>query len=104
MNWGMVDKCLGCWVFSRDVVGFIFKFGRNWSNFDISTSFLVCGGGVVSVRERCPRWGRVRHPYHIRYIFDKFNAVMRLVAIKNEQALLAIYSVLDPGIKVVHQP
>ena len=62
MNWRMVDKCLGCWVVSRGVVGFVFKFGRNWSNFDVSTSFLVCEGGVVSVRERCPRWCRVRHP------------------------------------------
>ena len=103
MNWRMIDKCLGCWVFSRDV-GFVFKFGRNWLNFDVSTSFLVCGSGVVSVRERCPRWCRVRHPCHIRYIFDKVNTVMRLVAIKNEQALLAIYSALGPGIKVVHLP
>ena len=42
MTWRMVDKWLGCWAFCHDV-GFVFKFGSNGSNFDVSTSFLVCG-------------------------------------------------------------
>ena len=46
------------------VVGFVFKFGSNWSTFDVSTSILVSGGGVVSVRET---WCRVRHPCRLRY-------------------------------------
>ena len=48
MNWRMVDKWLGYWVFCFGVVGFVFKFGSNWSTFDVSTSILVCGGGVGS--------------------------------------------------------
>ena len=56
MDWGTVDKQLGCWVFCHGVVGFVFKFGSNWTNFDVSTPFLMRRGGEVSVRERCPRW------------------------------------------------
>ena len=37
----------------------------NWTNFD-STPFLMGRGGVVSVRERCPRWRRVQHPCRLR--------------------------------------
>ena len=55
INWRMVDKWLGYWVFCLGVVGFVFKFSSNWSTFDVSTSILVCGGSVVSVYETCPR-------------------------------------------------
>ena len=48
----MVNKQLGCWVFCRGVVDFVFKFVSNWTNFDISTPPLMRRGGVVSVRER----------------------------------------------------
>ena len=34
----------------------------------VSTSILVCGGGVVSVRETCPRWCRVQPPCRLRSI------------------------------------
>ena len=47
MNWRVADKQLGCWIFCHGVMGFVFKFGGNWTNFDISTPFLVCGGGAV---------------------------------------------------------
>ena len=50
MNWRMADKQLGCWIFCHGVVGFVFKFGSNWTNFDVSTPFLMGRGGVVSVR------------------------------------------------------
>ena len=63
----MADEQLGCWIFCHGVVGFVSKFGGNWTNFDVSAPFLMGRGGVVSVRERCPRWCRVRHPCHIRY-------------------------------------
>ena len=53
MNWGMVDKWLGYWVFCLGVVGFVFKFGSNWSTFDVSTSILA---GMVS----CPCAKHVR--------------------------------------------
>ena len=68
-NWRTVDKRLGCWIFCHGVMVFFFKFGGNWTNFDVSTPFLMGRGGVVSVRERCPRWCRVRHPCHIRQRF-----------------------------------
>ena len=58
----MVDKKLGCWIICHGVVGFVFKFCSNWTNFDVSALLLMRRGGVVSVRERCPRWCRVRHP------------------------------------------
>ena len=63
----MVDKQLGCCIFCHGVVGFVFKFCSNRTNFDFSTPFLMRVGGVVSVRERCPRWCRVRHPCRLRY-------------------------------------
>ena len=55
VNQWMVDKQLGCWIFYRGVVGFVFKFGSNWTNFDVSTPFFVLtdvfsvvGGAVMS--------------------------------------------------------
>ena len=36
MNWRTVDKHLGCWILRHGVVGFVFKFGSNWTNFDVS--------------------------------------------------------------------
>ena len=67
MNRRMVDKQLGCWIICHGVVGFVFKFCSNSTNIDFSTPFLMHRGGVVSVRERCPRWCRVRHPCRLRY-------------------------------------
>ena len=67
MNWRMVDKWSGYWVFRCGVVGFVFRFGSNWSTLDVSTSISVCGGRVVSLRETCPRWCRARHPCRLRY-------------------------------------
>ena len=52
MNRRMVDKQLGCCIFCRGVVGFVFKFCSNWTNFDLSTPFLMRKGGVVSVGEK----------------------------------------------------
>ena len=53
MNWRAVDKRFGCWIFCHGFVGFVFKFGSNWTNFDVSTPFLMGRGGAVFVRERC---------------------------------------------------
>ena len=75
MNWRMVDKQLGCWVICHGVVGFVFKFCSNWTNFDFSAPFLMRRGGVVSVRKRCPRWCRVRHPCRLRYCHDLAGSV-----------------------------
>ena len=36
IGWRIVDEWLGYWVFCRGVVGFVFKFGSNWSTFDVS--------------------------------------------------------------------
>ena len=46
----MVDKQLGCWIICHGVVGFVFKFGSNWTNFDVSAPFLMGRGGVVSAK------------------------------------------------------
>ena len=51
MNQRTVDKQLGCCIFCRGVVGFVFKFGGNRTNFDFSTPFLMRRGGY-SVRAR----------------------------------------------------
>ena len=51
INWTTVDKHLGCWILRHSVVGFVFKFGSNGTNFDVSTPFLMGRGGAVSVRE-----------------------------------------------------
>ena len=50
MNWRMADKQLGCWIFCHGVVGFVFKFGSNWTNFDVYTLFLMGRGGVVCAK------------------------------------------------------
>ena len=55
MDWRTVDKRLDYWIFCHGVVGFVFKFGSNWTIFDVSAPFLIGRGGVVSVRDRCPR-------------------------------------------------
>ena len=39
MNWRMVDQWVGNWVFCRGVVGFIFKFGSNWSTLTYLLQF-----------------------------------------------------------------
>lgn len=52
------------------LVGFVFKFGNNRTNFDFSNASVVCGRDVVSVRERCPSWCLVRHPCRIRSNLD----------------------------------
>ena len=66
INWRTGGKQLGCWIFCHGVMGFVFKFGSDWTNFDVSTPFLMRRGGLVSVRERCPRWCWVRHPCRLR--------------------------------------
>ena len=52
MNWRVADKQLGCWIFCHGVVGFVFKFGSNWMNFDVFTPFLMGRQGWCSVRAR----------------------------------------------------
>ena len=51
MNWKTVDKRLGCRIFYHGVVGFVFKFGSNWTNFDVSTPFLMQGWCSVRARK-----------------------------------------------------
>ena len=51
MNWRMVDKQLGCCIFCRGVVGFVFKFCSNWTNFDFFYS-IFNAQGWSSVRAR----------------------------------------------------
>ena len=52
MNWRTVDKQLGCCILCRGVVGFVFKFCSNRTNFDFSTYSIFNAQGWCSVRAR----------------------------------------------------
>ena len=44
MNYRMANKLLVYWAFCDKFVSFIFKFGSNWTIFDVSAQYRQCSG------------------------------------------------------------